>query len=243
MKTKRQTKPRCAARIFPALALMYVLPMAVQAGTFSPPKGCEGYVTVQMRSCQVTNFFRCNFDDPGVQNYVEFDSDGVSGYGKVDAEYQWLENWNYVLAEAEYLQRPATDPASFTGMLATGSDSYDFTMKSASGALIRYTGIDRLTGRSVKIDGVTLEETSFDMLETYQDGSSVWRGKGVDFIHREWRIFLAGQGAWSSDDERNGYDYTPVTFTFPGENGFFTSEPHYDCDPHLAAHKPREEPQ
>lgn len=224
----------CAARGLPALAILCVLPGAVWAGSFSPPKGCTGYVTVQMRSCLVSNYYRCAFDNSGDQRYVEFDEEGLSSFGKVDAEYQWLEVWNASLEEVEYLGG-SEDPAEFSALLSTGSDAYDFTMESESGVLIRYSGLDSLTGRSVEIDGVTLEETSFDMLETYDGGGSAWRGQGRDYIHRDWRIFLAGKGVWSSEGDSVEYDYTPVTFTFPGEEGFFTTDPRYDCGATMAS--------
>ncbi len=212
-----------------------LLPVVALAGTFSPPKGCTGYMTVQMRSCLVANYYRCDFDNPGDQHYVEFGEEGLTSFGKVDAEYQWLETWNFALEEVEFLQTPALDPASFSGLLATGADAYDFTMESESGVLIRYTGQDTLRGRTVEIDGVTLEETDFDMLETYVGVEEAWRGRGQDYIHRDWRIFLAGKGAWSSGAESVDYDYTPVTFAFPGEDGFFTTDPQYDCGATMAS--------
>jgi len=91
-------------------------------------------------------------------------------------------------------------------------------------------GFDKLTGRSVTIDGVTLEETEFDYTETAPDGSIVQKARGKEYINRDWRIFLSGISEWEGPDGTVPVDGTPRQFVFPGEPGFFTTTPIFDCD-------------
>ena len=51
-----------------------------------------------------------------------------------------------------------------------------------------------------------------------------------------YRIFVSGKGTWEGDDGVElPYDSTPMLFVMPGESGFFTTNPLFDCEPNLAA--------
>lgn len=44
------------------LGLLAALP--AEAGSFTPPEGCETFLTVQARGCRVSNHYRCEADAP-----------------------------------------------------------------------------------------------------------------------------------------------------------------------------------
>jgi len=219
--------------LFPLLLI--AAPAAAQ-DTFSLPQGCEAYVTVQKRSCTVTHLFRCTGDPEGWQRRVDFDEQGMVYAGAIDAETQWVESWHPLAGSGETLMDGAADPASFSGLVATGVDTFDFQTISSPGDLVTiYRGQDRLTGEQVVIDGVTLDVTEFAVTAYDPTGNEIWRTFGSEFIQRDWRTFMSGtrtnvtsEGEWPGDN-------TPVAFIFPGEAGFLSSTPRHDCGAMLSS--------
>jgi hypothetical protein len=64
------------------------------------------------------------------------------------------------------------------------------------------------------------------------------RAQGFEFIHRDWRLFFAGPSEWESDGQTFPVDGRPVQFVFPGEPGFFTTEPLFECDAQMSLLRP-----
>ncbi|MDH3263755.1 MAG: hypothetical protein OEM24_07140 [Paracoccaceae bacterium] len=213
------------------LALLAALPAA--AGTFQPPAGCEGYVTVQSRSCKVSNHYRCAGDARGDQWRVDFGVNGAYFRSRIDYETQWAESHESD-GTIELLEPGARDPASFSELLATGRDSFDFSTMKSNGLRENVTGYDQLTGETVVIDGVALRRTKYDVRATRDDGSPIWQARGNEYIHPEWRTFLSGAGMVDLGDGYLPQDFSPVEFAFPGEPGFMTTIPLYDCEPMTA---------
>ncbi|MEZ5777171.1 MAG: hypothetical protein R3E44_02310 [Paracoccaceae bacterium] len=212
-----------------ALALTPALP-AHAGGKFAPPKGCEVYVTVQMRSCQVSHHYRCAGSDDGDQWAAYLDGEGPFYVSRIDAETRWMESWDLITGETDKLLSEA-DPASFTVLLNTGRDDYDFRTESSTGEIRRFAGFDELTGETVVIDGVPLEVTKFDLTAYSEDGTMIWRRTGNQFISREWRIFWSDKELFeNAAGDKVDTLSTPVKFEQPGDKGFLAAEPVYDCE-------------
>lgn len=211
------------------LAFFPALP-ALASGKFAAPQGCAVYATVQMRSCQVSQHYRCAGDAEGDQWAAYLDGDGPYYVSRIDNETRWIESWDLITGETDRLLSEA-DPASFTALLNTGRDDYDFRTESNTGEVRRYAGHDELTGEKVVIDGVPLEVTRFDLTAYADDGAMLWRRNGVQLIHREWRIFWSDRERFANaaGDEVETIS-TPVKFDLPGDKGFRAAEPIYDCD-------------
>jgi hypothetical protein len=212
-----------------------VLAQSAAPGTFSPPPGCSGWLTVQSRGCRVSNHYRCEADAPGDQWRADFDQEGIFFVSRIDRETQWVESFDMFPTTRQVLLPDPADPASFSTLLSTGIDTFDFGLSVDDGSQSVVRGFDRLTGRSVIIDGVTLEETEYDYTETAPDGTIAHKARGNEYIHRDWRIFLSGISEWESPDGVLPVDGTPREFIFPGEPGFFTTEPIFDCDATMSA--------
>ncbi|MCW3781376.1 hypothetical protein [Defluviimonas salinarum] len=211
------------------LALGPALP-ASAGGKFKAPEGCEVFTTVQLRGCQVSQHYRCEKDQPGDQWAVYLDQDGPFYASRVDAETRWVESYDLTTGERDTILSEA-DPASFTMLLATGRDDYDFRIKSSTGEVRHYTGWDTLTGEAVTIDGVVLERTRFDLTAEAEDGTVLWHRSGQQFVHHDWRLFFADQETFEAGSgETESRTDTPVDFAFPGDKGFLATEPSYDCN-------------
>ena len=216
-----------------AAGLLHFGPAMAQSaapGVFQPPPGCTGWLTVQSRGCRVSNHYRCDSDAPGDQWRADFDQEGIFFVSRIDRETQWVESFDMFPTTRQVLLPNPADPASFSTLLSTGIDTFDFGLSVEDGSQSVVRGFDKLTGRSVTIDGVTLEETEFDYTETATDGSVLHKASGHEYINRDWRIFLSGISEWQGPDGMLPVDGTPRQFLFPGDPGFFTTEPIFDCD-------------
>lgn len=210
------------------LSLLATMATPTLAGTWTEPAGCEVYVTVQSRACRVSHHYQCSADAAGDQWRVDMDQEGAFFFSRIDREGQWVES----LGETRQTLDPSpADPASFSDLLALGIDTADFGVTNEDGTGSRYSGFDRLTGEEVVIDGITLSETEIDFTEHAADGTVLGRARGREYIHPDWRVFFAGPGERDlGDGQWLPIDGSPVEFVFPGEPGFLSTQPIYDCD-------------
>lgn len=218
--------------ILAALGLAVAVPvLPAQAGSFTPPKGCKLFMTVQSRACRVSNHYKCDQDAPGDQWRADFDQEGMFFRSRIDSETQWIESYEDKPEVRQTLDPNPADPASFSELLATGKDSYDFNLTRDNGEQSRVTGYDKLTGKSFTIDGQALDQTEFDYTETDPDGNILHRAHGNEYISRDRRMFFSGQSEWDPGDGNYlPLDGTPMKFIFPGQPGFGATQPLFDCD-------------
>lgn len=207
-------------------------PMAHAEPRFTPPQGCTLQVTVQMHACQVANYYTCAGDAPGDMWGSFADGEGEYFLSHTDAETRWIESIGLKDGEIDRLDvQGSADNASFSELLATGRDDYDFVTRSNMGTVRRYIGHDVLTGESAVVDGLPLERCSFEMRIEDGEGNFVATRTGMQYISRTLRLFFADtehfENAYGdSADTAQG----PVTFSFPGAPGFGAAKPEYDCD-------------
>lgn len=211
---------------FIATALLAAVP--AHAGTWDAPAGCEAFLTVQSKACRVSHYYTCQGDAPGEQWRVDIDQEGPFFYSKIDHDAQWLESYDPI---KQTLDANPADPASFSELLASGLDTWDFNLSKADGSASRAAGYDRLTGKTVVIDGITLSQTEVEFTEYASDGTVLRQSRGNEYAHPDWRLFFAGPGETDlGDGQWLPIDGSPVDFVFPGEEGFLASQPIYDCD-------------
>lgn len=212
---------------FAAVITLLAAPVAAQE--FSLPANCEAYLTVQNRSCEVDHHFRCDGDPMGDKSRVSLSESGMVYMGTVDDETQWITSHHIVSGRTEELESKPAERASFSDLIATGVDDYDFVTLSPDVGATRYVGRDTLTGKQVVIDGVTLDQTTYDVTAYAADGSELWQSQGNEFISREWRMFLSGKGMVTTPTDTYQTDGTPVQFIAPGESGFLSIKPKFGC--------------
>ncbi|MDN5788691.1 hypothetical protein [Pseudorhodobacter sp.] len=228
-----QVSHRLAGLVIGCGALFGVSPAF--AGAFTPPAGCTGWLTVQARACRVSNYYKCSQDAPGDQWRADFDQEGLFFASRIDAEAQWVESLEFNPSVRQTLDPGAEDPASFTELL-NGVDTFAFNLSRDDGGSSKVRGFDRLSGRTVQIDGVSLLETSFEYTEIDASGTVTNRSHGNEYIHPEWRLFFAGPSQTDLGTGDLPIDGSPVEFIFPGEPGFFSTRPVFECDAVLSSY-------
>lgn len=209
-----------------ALALAVAVP--AQAGTWTAPEGCEAFMTVQAKACRVSHYYKCSADAPGDQWRVDMDQEGEFFFSRINREAEWVESFD---PTRQVLDPAPADRASFSELLASGIDTWDFTLSKDDGTGSRAVGYDRLTGQTVVIDGITLSQTEVEFTEYDRDGTLLRQSRGNEYLHPDWRMFFAGPGETDlGDGQWRPIDGSPVEFVFPGEEGFLATQPKYDCD-------------
>ncbi len=206
-------------------AAFTVLPVVVSAQSFSVPDGCEGVLTVQQHGCVMVNVWQCEADPKGDKWIALIGEGGVFSIQHVDDEFQWLESFKP--SGTENLEMPAPDPASVTELLENGVDTWDFVINKDEGAE-RNVGYDALTGLEVVIDGEPLLQTEFEGKTLSIDGDLIEEGTGRQYISAKHRMFFFGEN-WRPDAPDDVVNLAPIDFIYPGEAGFFSQRPVYDC--------------
>jgi len=214
-------------------ALVVATPAAAQQ-SFAAPEGCEALLTIQYKSCVMTNIWRCEADDPGDQWIALLTQQGVFSVQRVDDEFQWLEAFK--VTGNETLITPAEDPASLTELFDTQIDTWDFTLETEDGTE-RNVGFDMLTGETTVIDGEELLNTEYRGRTTDGEGNVIDEGSGAQFVSEKHRLFFFGK-SWIDDDPDNVIDMSPVEFIYPDEPGFFGATPKYECNEIDAGYRP-----
>ena len=202
---------------------------AAAADSFALPQGCTAFLTIQSHSCSVEHHFTCDADPEGVKRRVSLSEEGLTYLGSTDEDAQWLSSFYPFTDHREQLEPNPKDPASLSTLLKTGSDSYDFQTLSDEIGTTRYVGEDRLTGQVVTIDDVALQQTEYNITAYGADGSTLWSSKGNEFVNAKWRTFIGGTGTVTVPEGPFDKDDRPVEFIYPGEPGFLSANPKFDC--------------
>lgn len=225
---------RTSFRIAGFAVTLAVAPLAVRAETeVQVPEGCEGFLTVQMKGCGVSHYWRCEGDAEGNLWEVHYDADGPFSISVYDREFQWLDSRYFSDGSREFLLEPGPDPASLTALLEDGEDTYAFVIRETGPDGERdivHQGMDRLTGRTVTIDGQALLETEFSSVALDAvTGEEVYSVAGTQYVLAEERLFLLGPDTSFQEGEEMENDLSPVEFIRPGEAGFAATTPRFDC--------------
>ncbi|MGB8623403.1 MAG: hypothetical protein WCD16_11340 [Paracoccaceae bacterium] len=202
------------------------------AAAFTAPAGCATFLTLQMKGCQMALFWRCDAQKDRVWQ-ASFDDHGPLAVSLYDREFQWLDTYYTADSTRETLAEPGRDPVSMSELLATGKDSYGFTLSADDGQnkrRLHVVGNDRLTGQTVEIDGVKLRPAETEVTIRTEDGTVDYQSTGRQYVSAEMRLFFLGTETVMQKDGPVLYDNTPVDFIFPGEPGFGATRPLYECE-------------
>ena len=210
------------------------------AGAFVPPEGCQTYLTVQSRSCVVTNHFVCPQIDPDDKFRTDFGEAGPFFTSRIDGDAQWVASGPPDDPQRTRTVDPVNDRGSARELIETGVDSFDFYQTNPVEGRTRVTGFDRVLGE-VEIDGEPLYRTEFEMTRRDASGQVIEHAVGREYVSDRHRRFFAGYSADLVDGaERNKRDRSPVEFIYPGEQGFGATYPRYDCDLMSALPRPED---
>ena len=219
------------------LLCLVATPSVAQDGpTFVVPSGCEAFLTVQSRECTVTHYWTCEADAPGVFWNVSLDADGPFYLSQSDDQYRWLQGFS-LRSDSQSRLMSEADPASLDELFETGRDEMVFTLERTENGVTferEYEGFDEISGVEVEIDGEALLLTEFAYEYETEDG--IRRTEGNQFLSAERRLFFGGvETVTLPSGEAFEADRSPREFIDPGEPGFLSMIPRYECGDTLSA--------
>lgn len=221
----------------PALACLLTASAAAQtAPTFVVPAGCEAFLTVQSRQCVVAHYWTCQGEEPGIFWNVSIDAEGPFYLAQSDEQYRWLQGFS-LRGDSQSRLISEADPANLDELFATGRDDMTFTLERTEAGVTfeqTYEGFDAISGAEVVIDGETLLLTEFGY--EYETEQGVRRTAGNQFLSMERRLFFGGvETTILPSGEAFETDRSPREFIEPGEAGFLSMLPLYDCGDVMSA--------
>jgi len=213
-------------------ALFLGLPAA--AASFTPPQGCTTFLTVQNKSCSVSLQWRCD-NAPNDEFWTAtYSLDGLESIVSYSGDYQWLTAIYLWDSSREEFSPPAADPISISTLLRSGSDTFDFTMRRTvddQSYDVRVVGADVLTGETTEIDGYALDLVNTRVEIIADDGTVEYKSAGTQYVSRSLRQFFLGtESVFETDGSSTEYVDRPVDIIEPGEPGFGSTVPLYDCN-------------
>ena len=219
------------------IACLAATPLAAQDGpTFVVPSGCEAFLTVQSRACVVAHYWTCEADAAGVFWNVLLDADGPFYLSQSDDQYRWLQGFS-LRSDSQSRLVAEADPASLDELFETGRDDMAFTLERVENGVTferDYEGYDEISGVEVEIDGEVLLLTEFAY--EYETESGTRRTEGNQFLSAERRLFFGGvETTTLPSGEAFEADRSPREFINPGEPGFLSTIPRYECGDTLSA--------
>lgn len=223
---------RIAAPLLTALTVLTPA-LPAQAADGVVPKGCAAFMTVQSRSCTVEILWRCDAEPEGHHWSAAFDQQGLLAVSGYDDQYQWLDT-SYMWDNSREILLDSEDPIHMDDLLAEGIDTFAFTVRRSQAGMtqmLKVIGADQLTGKTVTIDGIALEELSTQLRYFAEDGSTDYQSQGRQYVSRDLRLFFSGLDEVIADDGGTiEYDYSPVDIIHPDDPGFGSTTPLYGCE-------------
>ena len=217
------------------------------AASFTAPEGCTATLTVQSRGCTVSHFYTCEKDPKGNQWRADYGAEGLFYLSMIDRETQWIESYEMngsgnAPVSKETLDLNPRDRASLSGLVDTGLDTFDFNLTKSTGETTHVTGFDQLTGKTTVIDGYTLRQTEYEFTQRDDKGEVLRHAKGNEYISEEFRSFFSGSSDWQAEDGTwMAIEGAPITFMKPGEPGFQSTIPLFECDDQMSQLMPEKD--
>lgn len=217
------------------------------AASFTAPEGCTATLTVQSRGCTVSHFYTCEKDPKGNQWRADYGAEGLFYLSMIDSETQWIESYEMngsgnAPVSKETLDLNPRDRASLSGLVDTGLDTFDFNLTKSTGETTHVTGFDQLTGKTTVIDGYTLRQTEYEFTQRDDKGEVLRHAKGNEYISEEFRSFFSGSSDWQAEDGTwMAIEGAPITFMKPGEPGFQSTIPLFECDDQMSQLMPEKD--
>ena len=169
-------------------------------------QGCTAYLTVQMALLHRLAPYACKADPKGGQRRVDMDEGGMTYFGAIDGETQWMRSYHVLSEHGEILAPPPTRPIRQADLRGRGR--VHFTHRSSRDRphpLRRPGPPDRRDGGHRRRHAGATE---------YESRHHPRRHRGLarhghEYISRDWRMFLSGARTDTTDGESKEVDDTP----------------------------------
>lgn len=224
------------------LAALCLLPCAPVVAEPTFPEGCAPLVTVQNTDCEVDIYLACTAPERvRVQNY------GPDGLDLVE---EMTPDWSLKfsvdasgmsgLVVREGPQEPLSGRAVLEGGISEFSYPVDFYLGRPEPIRTRLTGAFRMTNRETELDGYALRRIETRM--TVALGENALETIQTGYYSDAFGIFMEGPGSLRVGENVQQVDKGPAKIIAPGEPGFLSVAPLFNCEAEEAALSPGRAP-
>ena len=196
-----------------------------------PREACEPVYTVQKRGCEIDHVFLCEVDGERLVRIENIDLEEAPSYSLKtmtgDTVFEWdEENGPYLLGITEN-----RDPSSTATLLSEGADSVDQDLTIRMPPFDTGDGsmsyVAEMTGAEISDNGVTFQEArALGKIRAYTLEMDF---VGYLYVDAARDIVLEGEVTFLIDNLSQSYSGAPVTVALPGEPGFLSDRPLFDC--------------
>jgi hypothetical protein len=200
------------------------------------PKGCEPVLTVQKHSCALMNFYKCDGTGETGAYSEEYTKDGRGASVYTTGDFEFIKDVETESGGGIYGVPGKGDMFSLSALLAQGEDRVDRFITMRGGFIpqkeLRFVGVYSLTGDTKTIDRTVLKTGRVvadivvgPLFGAFHVGTEIFVSERDGLYIEGARTIRAGDGGPVETTNE-----TPVHLIRPGEEGFMSRVPLYDCD-------------
>ncbi len=196
------------------------------------PRECTPFVTVQSADCTVLAAARCSGENGEILRLQVYDESGL-----INVEEQTLD-WSLLFTASPtegigiFVDEGPHDELSRDSVERYGEDYFNYSVVFAVPGMGEFetnlTGILISEDELVEIDGHDLDLYRFRFAATLGENGTLEVDQSA-FGSAEFGFFLNGKGVQRFAGEETDLDSTPVVFFEPGEAGFESADPKFNC--------------
>jgi len=195
-------------------------------------RGCTPTVTVQAADCSVLAAARCGEGEDMILRLQVYDEGGLANVEEQTLDWSLLftaspgEGFGIFVDEGEH------DELSWDSPRRYGEDYFNYHVVFAVPGMGEFdtnlTGILIEQGEAVEIDGHALDLYRFRFAATLGDVGTLEVDQSA-YGSAEFGFFLNGKGVQRFAGEETELGSTPMVFFEPGEAGFTSADPKFNC--------------
>ena len=216
-----------------AFAAMIVAPFMAVAET--TPEGCEAVLTVQKHGCEVTHIYQC---EQGIVKHINIDQDEFDWVSLFGPDYIELESKEEITGIGLVGMNAISDPRSLHTLLTTGRDTVayrgEFDMPGLLIGAADVSSQSRLMDEVLEIGGVTWQKALEEIVFQVRPHLAMTGTQDI-WIDAESGILFHGSSSHELAGKAEETDNTPVEVIYPGQPGFLSMSPIYDCGEMMSA--------
>lgn len=217
-----------------AVALFLGLSAPVLAAVPEFPVGCEPFLTVQTLACEVDIYLRCETADGREVRVQNYGAEGLDSIEALDGDGSLKFSIDPAGQSGIVVRTGPAEPLSRKAMLKDGVSRFvypvDFYYRGPDPEPAELTGEFRMTGQEVEIDGHVLKLLENRMTVALAPPRGPIETIQVGYYSPEFDVVMEGSGSLRVGDAVQQVRNGPAAFFGPGESGFLSVAPMFNCE-------------
>ena len=220
-----------------------VLPMILTMGLAAPamgfadtigsgPDGVHTMMTIQFHGCEVRNLTRQSKAGDFEDRYDSFDPKGQTGVYHEDSNHDLLQ---FKAGSGDFSMQKiqgGAPGARLDMVVKTGKASYETSVsitQSGQTVTVQQSGVISDTGQTTVLGGVKFMIFGIEIKSVYPDATGTVLSSTRLYYNPEQNIAFEGEITGGTYYDPKAMPTAPAAIILPGQPGFNTKTPSYDC--------------